>query len=111
MKEIYQDQVKIIGNIEKLDCLRVGIIGIESFYFVLSLPNPKAKRNIYFPCTVYGNKARELEKLISNHTIKLGDMVEMTGSHMNKNKGNYTALEIKVSQFEKIQHSLFAEVK
>lgn len=108
-KEIYQDSVKIIGKIEKLDCLRFGNTGLASFYFVLSIPNIKAKRNIFLPCTIYGNKAEEIEKLVSNHKIKLGDLLDVTGSHMNKNKGDHTSLEIKVSQFEEIgkENSLF----
>jgi len=108
IKDIFQDSVKIIGKIEKLECLRYGTTGLASFYFVLSIPNPKAKRNIYIPCTIYGNKAEELEKLVVNRKIKLGDMLEITGSHTNTYKDKHTSqerplgLEIKVSQFEEV---------
>lgn len=104
VKDIFQDSVKIIGKIEKLDSLRYGTTGLASFYFVLSLPNPKAKRGIYIPCTIYGNKAEELEKLVINRKIKLGDSLEIIGSHMNTYKDKHTALEIKVSQFEQIDN-------
>ena len=51
-----------------------------------------------------GNKAEELEKLVINRKIKLGDSLEIIGSHMNTYKDKHTALEIKVSQFEQIDN-------
>ena len=81
VKDIFLDSVKIIGKIEKLDSLRYGTTGLASFYFVLSLPNPKAKRGIYIPCTIYGNKAEELEKLVINRKIKLGDSLRFHNSN------------------------------
>ncbi|MDK2819202.1 MAG: hypothetical protein KFW21_07135 [Spirochaetota bacterium] len=117
VKDIFQDSVKIIGKIAKLDCLRYGTTGLASLYFVLSLPSAneeilfkdKVKRDIYIPCTIYGDKAEELGKLVTNRKIKLGDSLEIIGSHRNIYKDKHTALEIKVNHFEEIQDSLFTE--
>ncbi len=85
---------------------------------VIKVPNPSvaAKRPVFIPCKIYGNKAVELEKLMHSGEIKVGGMagtpfrVEAHGTHANNyNSNNNISLEVKLSSIEKFKANLFEE--
>ncbi len=108
--ELFQDTVKIIGEVHKLDGLRASRLGLESIFLLIKVPNPQAKRPVFIPCKIYGNKAVELEKLMHSGKIKVGGMVEAHGTHANNyNSNNNISLEVKLSSIEKFKANLFEE--
>ena len=110
-KEIYQDSLRIIGKIEKLDGLRVSRTGLPSVYFTISIPNDRAIQPILIPCNIYSKNAEDFEKKQLAGTIKVGSFIEVVGTHMNKNMGSHISLQIKVKTFEVIEKdkNLFGE--